>query len=455
MANTAADWDLDLLHPKVQAIGATLSAGLGKVASRLVVDMLTGMLISGSVRLTEIARALDESIPLHSTHKRLSRNLGNPGIGAVVADNLLNAGARTVRDDALLVIDVFDVVKKYAEKMEYLAASDASATFPTFPTTTDDVAHPPRAGRDARAGGAERGYRVCEIFAWDLDGGPIPDFAEVAERIPSETGGEEQLSAWNNLVLTPLAQTFYSPGAPDYRSETDEVVGLLGRVEAVLEGRGIFAIDIGDFPVRLRRHSYQLLARLRELPEILTSEVRCRYAARIPGDYPLLHGQDPTTAREIGDSCDTPYGVTVYKYQDNVDLGMFVHFGAVPVRLPSCPDRPLWLVAVKGIPSVDLSVSDLLILTTEPMPRNRKVIWPLVWRFLSYWDAVRTNQEVKDQFDFDDVRVLTYDRLRNLGALVLAAAYVESQWPGIAFRTSMHREPRSRSPRLFRHTASD
>ena len=448
MANTATDFDLDLLHPKVQSVGATLSAGLGKVATRLVVDMLTGMLISGSVRLTEIARALDESIPLHSTHKRLSRNLGNPRIGAVVGDNVLNAGARRVRDDALLVIDVFDVVKRYAEKMEYLASGP----------TTDDV--PSDVHGVTRGEGADRGYRVCEIFAWDLDGGPIPDYAELAERMPNETVGEErELSAWNNLVLTPLAQTLYSPRAPDFRSETDEVVELLLRVDGVVEGRGIFAIDIGDFPVRLRRHSYQLLAGLRELPEILTSKVRCRYAARLPGDYPLLHGHSTTTAREIGESCDTPYGVTVYKYQDNVDFGMFVHFGAVPVRLPGCPDRPLWLVAVKGIPPADPSVTEwepFLILTTEPMPRNRKVIWPLVWRFLSYWDAIRTNQEIKNQFDFDDVRVLTYDRLRNLGTLVLAAAYVESQWPGIAFRTSMHREPRSRSPQLLRHaTPSD
>ena len=444
MANTAADFDLDLLHPKVRAIGATLSVGLGKVASRLVVDMLTGMLISGSVRLTEIARALDESIPLHSTHKRLSRNLGNTRIGSVVANNLLNAGARTVRDDALLVIDVFDVVKQYAEKMQYLSSAP----------TTDDV--PSEVHGDTRGEGADRGYRVCEVFAWDLDGGPIPDYAELAQRMPNETVGEErELSAWNNLVLTPLAQTLYSPRAPDFRSETDEVLELLLRVDRAVEGRGIFAIDIGGFPVHLRRHSYELLARLRELPVILTSEFRCRYAARIPADYPLLHGHSAVTAGEIGASSDTPYGVTVYKYQDDVDVGMFVHFGAVPVRLPGCPERPLWLVVVKGIPSADLeSAEPFLILTTEPMPRNRKVIWPLVWRFLSYCAAIRTNQEIKDQFDFDDVRVLTYDRLRNLGALVLAASYVESQWPGIAFRTSMHREPRSRSPTLVRGAAA-
>ena len=106
----------------MRAISATLTVGLGKVASRFVEDMLTGMLIAGSVRLTEIARALDESIPLHSTHKRLSRNLGNPRIGEMVAGNLLEAGANMVRDDTLLVIDVFELVKLYAEKMEYLAA---------------------------------------------------------------------------------------------------------------------------------------------------------------------------------------------------------------------------------------------------------------------------------------------------------------------------------------------
>jgi len=446
MQDTAADFDRDQLHAKVRAIGATLSVGLGKVASRFVNDMLAGMLIGGSVRLTEIARALDESIPLHSTHKRLSRNLGNPRIGSVVADNLLKDGAANVHGDSLLVVDLFEVVKRYAEKMQYLPAS----------ATVGDAPSPTNGEHEGPTEEGDRAYRVCEVFAWDLDGAPIPEYAELAQQMPSDTDGEDTVSAWNNLMLTPLAQSLYSPRAPEFRSETDEVVELLRRVVAVTEGRGIFAFDISNFRGRLRRHSYELLARHRELPEVLTAELQCRYTARVPGDYPLLHGRSPTTAREVGVSCDTPYGVTLYKYRDAEDVGMFVHFGAVPVRLPACPERPLWLVSVKGLPPIEPTPSDpepVLILTTEAMSRNRKVIWPLVWRFLSYWDAVRINQEIKDQFDFDDVRVLTYDRLRNLGALVLAASYVESQWPGITLRTSMHREPRTRSPTLFRDTA--
>jgi hypothetical protein len=54
-----------------------LCTELGKVASRFVEEMIYGISGSGSVVLTRIARALEEEISLHDTHKRLSRNLGN------------------------------------------------------------------------------------------------------------------------------------------------------------------------------------------------------------------------------------------------------------------------------------------------------------------------------------------------------------------------------------------
>ncbi|MYA15458.1 MAG: hypothetical protein F4Z28_01140, partial [Gammaproteobacteria bacterium] len=419
MPNTTRDFDIGMLHSKVHAIGARLSAGLGKVGCRFVDDMLLGMLISSSVRLTEIARALGESIPVHATHKRLSRNLGNLRVGDVVADNLLAEGAQVVRDNALMVIDLFEVVKPYAEKMEYLN----SQSLPVGDSHKDD---------------ASRGYHVCEIFGWDVHGGPLPQYESLAREMASETDHQQEVSAWDNQVVTPLAQTLFSPNAPEFKSETDEILDLARRVDDACERRCLFAVDtVGLSQPRrsLRRHSPELLAKQRSLPEMLATATNCRFVARVPGDYPLQHGRTTSTARDIGDSCETPYGVTLYKHQDEVDLGLFVHFGALPVRLPGNPHKPLWLVVVKGMAGEPRPApSDLdpyVILTTEPMPRNRKVLWDVVWSFLSYWDAIQTNQAIKGQFDFDDVRVLTYDRLRNLGVLVLAASFVESQWPGI------------------------
>ena len=441
MPGNDQDFDIGMLHSKVHAIGAGLTAGLGKVASRFVEDMLLGMLVSGSVRLTEIARALGESIPMHATHKRLSRNLGNVRVGDVVAGNLLAEGARAVRDDVLLVIDLFEVVKPYAEKMEYLNSP---------PLSVDDPA-----GNDRPTDDGNRGYHVCEIFGWDVHGGPLPQYEDLARQMATEPDDEHAISAWDNQVVTPLAQTLFSPNAPAFKSETDEILDLVRRVDDACRRRCVFAIDIVGLPQpSLQRHSVELLAKQRKLPGMLTTATNCRFVARVPGDYPLQHGRFKTTAREVGESCETPYGITFYKHQDDVDLGLFVHFGAAPVRLPECPHKPLWLVAIKGMAGAPRPApSDwdpFVVLTTEPMPRNRKVLWDVVWSFLSYWDAIQTNQDIKGQFDFDDVRVLTYDRLRNLGILVLAASFVESQWPGITLTKSLFRSPRGRSFEFYR-----
>ena len=448
MPGNAQDFDIGMLRNKVHAIGATLSAGLGKVASRFVEDMLLGMLLSESVRLTEIARALGEPIPMHATHKRLSRNLGNVRVGDVVAGNLLAEGAEVVRDDALLVIDLFEVVKPYAEKMEFLNS-------PSLPDgDVSDGAGP----KD----NAYRSYHVCEIFGWDVHGGPLPRYQDLARQLGSEPDAEHAISAWDNHVVTPLAQTLFSPNAPAFKSESDEILDLVQRVDAACQRRCVFAVDTVGLlqPKRsLMRHSVELLAKQRGLPELLAAATNCRFAARVPGDYALLHGRLETTARELGESCETPYGVTLYKHQSDVDIGLFVHFGALPVRLPACPAKPLWLVAVKGMAGeprpAATDLDPFVILTTEPMPRNRKVIGDLVWSFLSYWDAIQTNQAIKGQFDFDDVRVLTYDRLRNLGILVLAASFVESQWPGIALTKSLFRAPRGRSFQFYRAEAQE
>ena len=280
-----------------------------------------------------------------------------------------------------------------------------------------------------------------------------------ARELATESSDEENVSAWNNLVVTPLAQTLFSTNAPGFRSEADEILKLVRRVDTTCGGRGIFALDtVGLFGrEELARHSPESLAMQRGLPEAL-ARTTTRFAVRLPGDYPLLHGRGRITAREIGESCQTPYGLTLYKHQDDADVGLFIHFGAVPAHLPGCRDRPLWLVAVKGLsgtPATEADWEPFLILTTEPMRRNREVLWRLVWSFLSYWDAIQTNQAIKGHFDFDDIRVLSYDRLRTLGSLVVAASFVEAQWPGIAIKKSLFRAPRSRLHSLLRSATLD
>ena len=98
-----------------------VSHGLCKARRRFVEEMIYGIQARGSVRLTEVARALDEPISLKKTHERLSRNLADPRIGEVLGEDVLSRGSARIKEDTLLIVHPSDLTKKYAKKMEYLA----------------------------------------------------------------------------------------------------------------------------------------------------------------------------------------------------------------------------------------------------------------------------------------------------------------------------------------------
>jgi len=96
--------DRETQKNKVQIFSNSISEGLNKTARRFVEDALVGISLGGSLRLTEISRALMEDIPLHATHKRLSRNLANPAISDVLSANLLQAGALQIQQDPPMML---------------------------------------------------------------------------------------------------------------------------------------------------------------------------------------------------------------------------------------------------------------------------------------------------------------------------------------------------------------
>ena len=98
-----------------------LSFGLPKVVRCFVTESIYGIQSRQSVRLTEIARSLEERIPLRKTQYRLCRQLGRRGLWVRLASSLCRMGTGRIKEDTLLVLDISDIAKKYAEKMEYLA----------------------------------------------------------------------------------------------------------------------------------------------------------------------------------------------------------------------------------------------------------------------------------------------------------------------------------------------
>ena len=67
-----------------------------------------------------------------------------------------------------------------------------------------------------------------------------------------------------------------------------------------------------------------------------------------------------------------------------------------------------------------------MLLTTEPMRRCRKTLWWIVQAYMTRCKIEETIRFIKQSYDLEDVRVLTYQRLQAIAALVLAASFLYS-----------------------------
>ncbi len=237
--------------------------------------------------------------------------------------------------------------------------------------------------RDASEKTIGSGYWLCEI-------------------IGCEVGSNE---------ITPLSEALWSQEAPTYVSENKEILTLVKKVRQATDGRGILVYDRGGDR--------------RKFLVPWTQDDSCRYLVRQRGDWQLLYKGKLKTELDLAGMCKTPYSETIIKEKDGTEKAYFLNYGYLPVRLPEYPARPLWLVVIKGF-----GRKPLMLLTTEPMRRHRKTLKWALDAYLTRWRIEDTIRFLKQSYDFEDVRVLTYQRLKNMATLLLAASYFSMVWLG-------------------------
>lgn len=64
-----------------------------------------------------------------------------------------------------------------------------------------------------------------------------------------------------------------------------------------------------------------------------------------------------------------------------------------------------------------------MLLTTIPLRKDRKTLWWALEAYLTRWRIEETLRFAKRSYCLEDVRVLTYESLKNLMALALVAMY--------------------------------
>ncbi len=336
-----------------------LTAGLARALGAFVGEMWFGIQASQDVKLSQIARSLDEAIPLIKTEDRLSRNLKAKALEEHLSERLVELGSRRVEPDTGLALDLSDVRKEYAKKMEYL----------------DQV-------WDGSEGEVHPGYWLLSVTAAGVEGSEI----------------------------TPLGQKLFSAQAKDFVSENAEILGSVDRIRAHTGGRGIWTMDRGGD----RKKLLQPLLERRE-----------RFVIRSTGQRMVTDRRARRrTVHHVGACCRLRYRARVVKIEEDQEKILELRYGAEPIRLPGREEK-LLLVVVAG-----WGQEPMLLLTNLAGARDSQTLWWMVRIYLTRWKIEETFRFVKQSYQVEDIRVLRYQRLKNLVLLVTAAAYFAATFLG-------------------------
>jgi len=339
------------LKEQIHLFSGKLSTDLPRVASRFLEEAIFGIQARQSLRLSEWGRALHEEIPLIKTITRLSRQLNRVGLWWRITSRVLQLARGKIGKSTLLVVDISDISKAYAKKMEYLGGV-----------------------YDGSKGVISDGYFTIHVIA-------------------CEAGESEVL---------PLYSRLYSSLAPDFEGENLEIIKAVQRVSSGVGDNGTWVIDRGGDRGQLYEH--------------FLSHNR-RFLIRLKGDRHLLYRGRKVLARELADRCPLPYREVLIREESRTEKRFDLDFGFLPVQLPKMAMR-LSLVVVTGF-----GPEPMMLLTNLPMRRNRAALYQVVESYLSRWRIEETIRFIKQSYRLEDVRVLTYTRLQNMMALVLAVAY--------------------------------
>lgn len=171
-----------------------LSAGLYRPKGKFLLQMIYGIQASEDVKVSNVVRVLNEGIDFIQTEKRLTRQLSQDDLTAHLNRRLIEMGKFSVGENTILALDLSDISKPHATKMEAMA-----------------LVH------DGSEGGIGRGYFLGSVMGAEIKG----------------------------EAITPLYSELYSQNADGFVSENAQILKAIDSVVEGVGSKGIWVIDRG------------------------------------------------------------------------------------------------------------------------------------------------------------------------------------------------------------------
>jgi hypothetical protein len=245
-------------------------------------------------------------------------------------------------------------------------------------------------------------------------------------RVRDGSTGELANGYWCGVALAcepasrkviPLLQQLWSAHAPDFVSENTQLLRMIDTIANATDKRGIYVMDRGGDRSKLY------------LPLL---ERGLRFIVRMVGDRHLIVRGHLRSARDLARGVELRYAETVVREAGGGEKKVHLQYGFRTVKLPGRARTPLTLVVVQGF-----GAEPMLLLTNLEVRAARRWVWRVVCGYLTRWLVEETIRFIKQSYQLEDMRVLHYERLRNLAALVMASAYFGAAWLGHSLKLAV------------------
>ncbi len=207
----------------------------------------------------------------------------------------------------------------------------------------------------------------------------------------------------------PLALDLWSSRAPGFKGETDEVLKIIYRIMKTTGGKGTIVYDRGGdrrpFYEAFIDNSYNFIVRMKSRS--------------------VISWKAPYEIHELAAQCKMQHSYHVKFDSHGKECNIPISFGTLPVKLPFRPDTQLHMVVVNGF-----GKDPLMLLTSLPVSTTFESQWRIVEGYLSRWRIEETIRFVKQSYKFENMRVLSYQGIKNMSSIVLATAYFATVWIG-------------------------
>lgn len=243
---------------------------------------------------------------------------------------------------------------------------------------------------DGSQGKPARGYHLCQVTGANL--------------------------AHDRIV--PLYCEAYSSEDPNYPGSSEKIIEIVQKVKSKIGTNGTWAIDRQGDDIDIIRgftnNDLDFVVRLK----------MSRYM-HFGGNK-----NKQVKAERIHNHVETPHKAHIYVTRDGKEEFLHLEYGATLVSLPEYPDTWYTLVVIKGFGKIPM-----LLLTNKPVElHNNKHLWQIVDIYLTRWKCDECYRYIKQSYNLEDLRVMSYYSIRNITTLVHCIAYFTSIYIGISIK---------------------